>query len=180
MPARSRSPRTSPDPRPNFVVILADEVSYADIAAYGSERNRAPHLDHTASEGLRFMDSYSNSPMCFQRSWKVVKIRTVSAPLDGRSPAPVRFGGREVAPRTLFWRMRSKKAVREEQWKLVQDSVETQELYDLTQDFGEGNGLAEAGPEVVQELATALADREAAMDADRNERPRAIQENPHP
>ena len=55
----------APDqPRPNFVVILADDLGYADIAAYGSERNRTPHLDQMASEGLRFTDFHSNGPMC--------------------------------------------------------------------------------------------------------------------
>ena len=53
-----------PAPRPNFVVILADDLGYADLAAYGSERNRTPHLDRMAAEGLRFTDFHSNGPMC--------------------------------------------------------------------------------------------------------------------
>ncbi len=55
---------SEPSPRPNFVVILADDLGYADIAAYGSERNRTPHLDRMAAEGLRFTDFHSNGPMC--------------------------------------------------------------------------------------------------------------------
>ncbi len=49
---------------PNFVVILIDDLGYADIGAYGSERNRTPHLDRMAAEGLRFTDFHSNGPMC--------------------------------------------------------------------------------------------------------------------
>ena len=49
---------------PNFVVILADDLGYADIAAYGSKRNATPHLDRMAREGLRFTDFHSNGPMC--------------------------------------------------------------------------------------------------------------------
>lgn len=52
------------DRRPNIVVILADDLGYADLAVYGSERNRTPHLDRMASEGLRFTDFHSTGPMC--------------------------------------------------------------------------------------------------------------------
>ena len=62
---------------PNFVVILADDLGYADIAAYGSNRNRTPHLDRMAAEGLRFTDFHSNGPMC---------TPTRAALLTGRYP----------------------------------------------------------------------------------------------
>ncbi len=55
---------SDPPSAPNIVVILADDLGYADIAAYGSERNRTPHLDRMAAEGLRFTDFHSNGPMC--------------------------------------------------------------------------------------------------------------------
>ena len=50
--------------RPNFVVILADDLGYGDLGCYGSERNATPHLDRMAAEGLRFTDFHSNGPMC--------------------------------------------------------------------------------------------------------------------
>ena len=51
-------------PRPNFIVILADDLGYGDTGAYGSSRNKTPHIDRLAQEGLRFTDFYSNGPMC--------------------------------------------------------------------------------------------------------------------
>ncbi len=51
-------------PSPNLVVILADDLGYADLAVYGSERNSTPHLDRMAAEGLRFTDFHSSGPMC--------------------------------------------------------------------------------------------------------------------
>jgi arylsulfatase A len=51
-------------PRPNFVLILADDLGYGDIGCYGSTRNRTPHLDRLAKEGMRFTDFHSNGPMC--------------------------------------------------------------------------------------------------------------------
>lgn len=50
--------------KPNFVLILVDDLGYADIGAYGSGLNRTPHLDRMAAEGLRFTDFHSNGPMC--------------------------------------------------------------------------------------------------------------------
>ena len=50
--------------KPNFVVILADDLGYGDIAAYGSVRNATPHLDRMAGEGLCFSDFHSNGPTC--------------------------------------------------------------------------------------------------------------------
>ena len=69
------------DQRPNFVVILADDLGYADIGVYGSDRNHTPHLDGMAAEGLRFTDFHSNGPMC---------TPTRAALLTGRYPH--RFG----------------------------------------------------------------------------------------
>ena len=69
--------------KPNFIVILADDLGYADIAAYGSARNRTPNLDRMAAEGLRFTDFHSNGPMC---------TPTRAALLTGRYPQ--RFGRR--------------------------------------------------------------------------------------
>ncbi len=56
------APDTSPDF--NIVLILADDLGYADVATYGSKHNRTPHLDRMAAEGLRFTDFHSNGPMC--------------------------------------------------------------------------------------------------------------------
>jgi arylsulfatase A-like enzyme len=52
--------------RPNFVFILADDLGYADLGCYGgrSVPSCSPAIDRMASEGLRFTDGYSNSPVC--------------------------------------------------------------------------------------------------------------------
>ncbi|MCA9040591.1 MAG: sulfatase-like hydrolase/transferase [Planctomycetaceae bacterium] len=50
--------------RPNIVVILADDLGYADLGCYGNKRNKTPVLDQLAGEGLRFTDFHANGPMC--------------------------------------------------------------------------------------------------------------------
>ena len=42
-----------PAKRPNFLIILADDLGYSDIGCYGSEI-RTPNIDKLAQDGLRF------------------------------------------------------------------------------------------------------------------------------
>ncbi|NIG57497.1 arylsulfatase [Chitinophaga sp. Cy-1792] len=46
--------------KPNIVLILVDDMGYADLGAYGSEIH-TPNLDKLASEGLRLREFYNNS-----------------------------------------------------------------------------------------------------------------------
>ena len=50
--------------RPNIILINCDDLGYGDLGCYGSEKNRTPHLDRMAAEGLRFTDFYMASPVC--------------------------------------------------------------------------------------------------------------------
>lgn len=49
---------------PNFVIILADDMGYADPSCYGNDRYETPHIDQLAAEGLRFTDFHSNGYVC--------------------------------------------------------------------------------------------------------------------
>jgi arylsulfatase A-like enzyme len=53
-----------PDGPPNVVVILADDLGWGDLGAYGQDRIETPHLDRMAAEGTRFTQFYSGSPVC--------------------------------------------------------------------------------------------------------------------
>jgi arylsulfatase A-like enzyme len=50
-------------PRPNFVVILIDDMGYGDIGPFGSKVNRTPCLDRMAVEGMRLTSFYA-APVC--------------------------------------------------------------------------------------------------------------------
>ncbi|MDH4171676.1 MAG: arylsulfatase, partial [Acidimicrobiia bacterium] len=53
---------TAPPGAPNVVVMLADDLGYADLACYGSEID-TPRLDQVARDGLQFTNFHVN-PMC--------------------------------------------------------------------------------------------------------------------
>lgn len=50
--------------RPNIVMILVDDLGYADLSCYGSEVHRTPNIDRLAAEGVRFTDFHSNAAVC--------------------------------------------------------------------------------------------------------------------
>lgn len=50
--------------RPNFVVIMADDLGYGDIGCFGNERIRTPNLDRIAAEGMRLVDFHSSGAVC--------------------------------------------------------------------------------------------------------------------
>lgn len=45
--------------RPNFVVMLIDDMGYGDIEPYGSKLNRTPNLARMAKEGLQLTSFYA-------------------------------------------------------------------------------------------------------------------------
>lgn len=52
------------DERPNFIVIISDDISYDDLACYGSLDARTPHLDALAGEGILFTNAYLTASSC--------------------------------------------------------------------------------------------------------------------
>jgi arylsulfatase A-like enzyme len=50
--------------RPNVIIILADDVGYADISAYGVNRIPTPNIDRIGAEGVKFTDGYVTAPVC--------------------------------------------------------------------------------------------------------------------
>ena len=51
-------------PRPNIVVLLADDLGYGDLSSYGGTAVPTPRLDQLAREGIRFTDGYVTCPAC--------------------------------------------------------------------------------------------------------------------
>ncbi len=50
--------------RPNIIVVLIDDMGWADLSCFQGDRVKTEHIDRLASEGLRFTNFYVNSPIC--------------------------------------------------------------------------------------------------------------------
>ncbi len=54
-------------PRPNIILILADDLGYSDIGCYGGEM-KTPNLDSLAAGGIRFRQFYNTTRCCPSRA----------------------------------------------------------------------------------------------------------------
>ncbi|SHE65966.1 Sulfatase, partial [Fodinibius roseus] len=50
--------------RPNIIYILADDLGYGELGAYGQEKIETPHIDALAENGMTFTRHYSGAPVC--------------------------------------------------------------------------------------------------------------------
>ncbi|WP_062218158.1 sulfatase [Streptomyces sp. NBRC 109706] len=63
-PFHARPASDRPRRRPNILFVLADDLGWADLSAYGAPHIRTPNLDRLAARGVRFTDAYSGSATC--------------------------------------------------------------------------------------------------------------------
>src|SRR5437764_11648516 len=50
--------------KPNIVLIFCDDLGYAEVGCYGQQKIKTPNIDRLATEGMRFTQFYSGSPVC--------------------------------------------------------------------------------------------------------------------
>ncbi|HVF87819.1 MAG TPA: sulfatase [Pyrinomonadaceae bacterium] len=50
--------------RPNFVLIVTDDMGWADLGVYGSAFHQTPNINALAARGVRFTDAYAAAPVC--------------------------------------------------------------------------------------------------------------------
>jgi arylsulfatase A-like enzyme len=53
-----------PAARPNIVLIIADDLGYADLGVQGSADALTPHIDSLAASGARLTQGYVSAPAC--------------------------------------------------------------------------------------------------------------------
>ena len=54
----------TPTRKPNIIVVLADDLGYGDLGAYGNGMIRTPNLDRMAAEGARLTTFYASANVC--------------------------------------------------------------------------------------------------------------------
>ena len=80
-------------PRPNIIVILADDMGYGDLGSYNPKSKiPTPHMDQMAARGVRFTDAHTSSSVCTPTRYSLLtgrynwRTRLKSGVLDGFSP----------------------------------------------------------------------------------------------
>jgi len=83
--------------KPNIIVIMADDVGYGDISAYGHATFKTPNIDKLAAQGTRFTSGYCSASTCTPTRYSLLtgtyafrKKGTGIAPPNG--PALIRPG----------------------------------------------------------------------------------------
>jgi arylsulfatase A-like enzyme len=51
-------------PRPNILLIIADDLGYGDLGCYGQQEIKTPNIDRMAAEGTRFTQVYAGCTVC--------------------------------------------------------------------------------------------------------------------
>jgi arylsulfatase A len=54
----------SESPKPNVVLILVDDMGWADLGCYGSTFHETPNLDRLARRSMKFTNAYAACPVC--------------------------------------------------------------------------------------------------------------------
>jgi arylsulfatase A-like enzyme len=71
-------------PRPNILLIVADDLGYGDLGVYGQKVIQTPVLDRLAADGMRFADHYAGSTVCApSRSVLFTGLHTGHTPVRG-------------------------------------------------------------------------------------------------
>lgn len=50
--------------KPNFILIVADDLGFADLSLNGSQQISTPNIDKLAQEGVNFTRGYVSAPVC--------------------------------------------------------------------------------------------------------------------
>jgi choline-sulfatase len=64
---------------PNFLILMADQLTARALPAYGNRVAKTPHIDGLAAAGVVFDSFYCNSPLCAPSRFSFLSGRQVSA-----------------------------------------------------------------------------------------------------
>ena len=52
------------DRKPNIIFLLADDLGYGDVGAFGQKKIRTPNIDRLAAEGMKLTQHYAGNNVC--------------------------------------------------------------------------------------------------------------------
>ena len=93
--AESYSQNESANNKTNVIYILADDLGYGELGAYGQEKIQTPNIDKLAESGMLFTQHYSGAPVCAPARYML---------MTGKHPGHARIRGNdEWASRGDVW-----------------------------------------------------------------------------
>jgi arylsulfatase A-like enzyme len=57
-------PQTPAANRPNIVLVMSDDMGYADLSSYGATDIKTPNIDSLGRDGIKLTDFYANGVLC--------------------------------------------------------------------------------------------------------------------
>lgn len=87
--------------RPNVIFILADDLGYGELGAFGQTKIKTPNLDKLAAEGMRFTQAYAGTTVCApSRCALMTGLHTGHSPVRGNRE--IKPEGQEPMPADTF------------------------------------------------------------------------------
>ena len=62
--------------KPNVIVILADDLGYGNVSAYGSKTISTPNIDKLANGGVCFTDGHATSATSTPSRYAMLQVHT--------------------------------------------------------------------------------------------------------
>ena len=72
--------------KPNFILIVADDLGYADLGMHGSKQIPTPYIDRLAGEGMQFLDANTPGSVCSPTRYALLTGRYGACAQRGRVP----------------------------------------------------------------------------------------------
>ncbi|HUR59022.1 MAG TPA: arylsulfatase [Opitutaceae bacterium] len=87
--------------KPNVIFILADDLGYGDVGAFGQKLIKTPHIDRLAMEGTKFTQAYCGETVCApSRCTLMTGLHNGHAPIRGNRE--IKPEGQEPMPADTF------------------------------------------------------------------------------
>jgi arylsulfatase A-like enzyme len=97
--------------KPNIIILLADDLGYADLSLHGARDIRTPHIDSLAKNGVQCSNGYVSAPVCSPTRAGLLTGRYQQRFGHEFNPAQARSGGQgqglPLSERTLADRLRT-------------------------------------------------------------------------